>query len=339
MIGLSLLVGLLGGPDPDPVPAADGLGMGPRPTNQCGGRKRIEKWDAERELRLTERANKAISRFAHGVGARLGAGEYEGRLAAWRAARSRWSDCVDGLRPVETVCAAVAARRAELCVYAPWEATAGCLELVEAARDLEHGGPPLQSMDTLTPGTCARGGILLSTIPAAQGRCDGILWREAIRTNEPRWCDALLDPARRTACLAVYSASPDLCPGPGPQEAGVLLDRRCRDATLDPGWAPEITGEWGGVRLRFSLVNAFPSAGRCRTTVALQGAGGTRRVNLPWFPLAPAEAEETVAVTPVDVALQPASPSDRIDIETTCSWALEEPGKGKERGVMGLIAW
>jgi len=340
LFALPLLFALTGGAGPDPVPEADGLGMGPRPTLQCGGRKRMDKWDAERELRLTEKANKAIAGFAHSLGWRLGTGEYEGRLAAWRAARTLWSACINGLQPAEAICAAAAARRTELCAYASWdEATTRCLDLVEAARELEHGGPPLDTGDSLTAETCARGGILLSTIPSAQERCDGILWLEAIRTNDPRWCDALLDPPRRTACLAVYSGDPDLCPAPGTGEAGVLFDRPCRDATLDPGWAPEVTGEWDGVRLRFSLQNAFPTAGRCVATIELRGAGGTRSVNLPWFDLAPAEAEGTVIVTVVDVALNPVAASVEVGVKPSCVWALEEPGHGKEWGVMGLIAW
>ncbi len=336
---LPLLLTLLDGPGPDPIPGTDDLGMGPRPTAQCGGLKRMKKWDAERELRLNERANKGLSGFVHAVGQHLSTGEYQGRRAVWTAARDRWEACVEGLRPSEVVCAAVAARRAELCVYASWEAASRCIELVEAARELELGGPPLPAVDTLTPEICARGGILLSTIPSAQERCDGILWREAIRINDPRWCDTLRDPTRRVACLAVYAGSPELCPAPRPEEAGLLLDRSCRNATLNPGWIPEITGEEDGVRLRFSVLNAFPVPGRCVATVELHGAQGTKRLELPWFELAPAEAHQTVEVTVVDVNLYPITSSDGARIEPSCIWALEEPGHGKEWGVMGLIAW
>ena len=335
-----LVFALLGGPDPGPVPDSDDLGMGLRPTLQCGGRKRMDKWDAERETRLIERAEKAISGATHRLGAQLGAREYEGRREVWVAAQGRWEACLGGLRPVGATCAAAAARSPTLCAYAPWGAgVSRCHDLVDAARSLEGGGPPLDAEHGLTPEMCTQGDILASLVTSARQRCDGLLWREAIRSNDPGWCDRIGDSARRAACLAVYAVSPDLCPPPGPEEWGVLLDRGCRDATLDPGWEPETTGEWDGIRLRFSLLNMFMAIGRCVATVDVVGERGSRRVSTAWFTLGAAEAHETVAVTPVDIALRPASASDRIRVETSCSWALDDPGHGKEWGVMGFVAW
>ncbi len=335
---LPLLATLLGGPDPEPLPLDHlDLGMGPRPTLQCGGRKRMEKWDREREVRLDERANKSLSRFAHGLGARLGSGEFEGRRGAWATARATWGSCVDRLQPKDAVCVAAASRRPELCAYAPREDASGrCAELAAAARALERGGPPVAVDGELTPETCARGGLLLGAIPGAPERCDGALWREAIRTNDPGWCDALADPSRRRGCLAVYTASPDLCPAPGKGAHGVLMDRDCRNETLDPGWAAEVIPEGdGGARVRFSVLNAFTTSGRCVARVAV----GQDVAMTGTFSLVPAEAAETVAVTPVEVALSRSPGGLDVNVDVTCTWALDEPGHGKELGVMGWVAW
>ena len=344
LIAVSLLIPLLGGPGPDPD--RDELGMAPRPTLRCGGRKRMAKWDAAREVRLNERANKAVGGWAGDLGSRLGAGEYDGRLALWRSARDRWQACRAGLRPLEATCVAVAARRPGLCAYATWgEGGARCRELVAAALVLERGGPPLDPEGGLTPEVCATGGRFLAQMPLARMNCDGLLWQEAIRTNEPGWCDTIdvendIDGSdRRAACLAVFAASPDLCPGPGSLQNGVLLDRACRDETLDPGWTPELSGESDRVRMRFALMSVSPLHARCAATITVRGAEGERRVSTAWFDLHPAEAAETVAATPVEVILSPASLIDDFDIETTCRWSLDEPGHGKAEGVMGLIGW
>lgn len=338
---MPLLMTLLGGPDPEPPPGAPlDLGMGPRPTLQCGGQKRMEKWDRERSLRLDERANKALSRFVHATGSRLGENEYDERRASWRAAQTKWASCVGGLPRLDAVCVAVAARRPELCVYALGGEDAGrCVELADAARVLERGGPVPPVEESLTPEACARGGLLLSAFSGGAARCARVLWSEAIRSNDPGWCDGLAEPSQRQACLAVYTASPELCPGPVMEADGVLLDRVCRDATLDPGWPPETIPEGGAARLRFAVLNAFTLPARCVARVSVGQDVAIEVAMTATFPVVPAEASETVAVTPVEATLSRyLGPAD-VDIDVTCTWALEEPGHGKEFGVMGLIAW
>jgi len=300
----------------------------------------MDKWDAERELRLNERADKAVSGFVHAVGNRLGLAEHAWRRALWSAAWERWRTCLEGLRPVDSVCAAVAARRPALCTFTTQRGGAArCRDLAAAARALERGGPLPEADGRLTPSLCIQGGILGTLFPFARGRCVGLVWREAIRTNEPAWCDALHEPSRRAACLAVYAAAPDLCPAPEAGEAGLLLDGRCREATLDSLLSPEVTEESGVVKLRFALLNAFPTPASCVAHVEVRTGGGVVSTTTGHFPLIPAVSAETVAVTQVALALRPAFPSDAVTVKVTCSWALEEPWYSDERDLMGLVAW
>ena len=337
---ISLLVPLMIEPGPGHKLEAAELGMRPRPTLRCGGRMMMERWDAERELRLNEWANNAVSGWAHDLGTRLGEGKHDSRRALWRSAWDRWQACRVGLRPRSATCVAVAARRPGLCAYAQWgEGAAQCRELVAAVLALAWGGVPPGPEGGLTPEACVAGGRVLTWFPFARENCDSLLSREAIRTNEPGWCDTMDDSERRAACLAVFAASPNLCPAPESCEDGVLLDRACRDKTLDPGWTPEVTGESDGVRLRFAVMNAFPLHARCAATIRVRNARGERHVTTAWFDLHPAEYAETVEVTPFDVILSPASPTDDFEVETTCRWSLDEPGHGKAECVMGLIAW
>jgi len=214
---------------------------------------------------------------------------------------------------------------------------------VAAVLALERGGPPLDIEGGLTPEACAIGDRVLTRFSLVRAHCDSLLWREAIRANEPGWCDTmdvdLDDSNRRAACLAVFAASPDLCPAPDADQIGVLLDRACRDKTLDPGWTPEVVGESDGVRLRFAVMNAFPLYARCTATISVRDARGERQVTTAWFDLHPAEFAETVEATPVEVILSPASPTDEFEVETACRWSLDDPGHGKAEGVIGLIGW